>query len=190
VSQYILLPTGFTAEENAMPDLDRLDVAILEQLQANARISNVELARNVNLTASPCLSRVRALEETGVIKGHVTLLDTERLGLRLNVFIQVRLEKQREDALNRFERAMALRPEVMECYLMTGDSDYLLRVLVRDIRDLEHFILSSLSKIPGISNIRSSIALKQVRYKTAVPLPKQGVDLRSDGASFARRGKP
>jgi Lrp/AsnC family leucine-responsive transcriptional regulator len=179
--RYILLRNHFTAAEYFMTKLDSLDIAILDKLQANARITNVELAREVNLTASPCLNRVRALEECGVIRQHVTLLDTERLGLRLNVFIQVSLEKQREDALNKFEETIVRRPEVMECYLMTGDSDYLLRVLVRDVQDLERFTLNSLTKIPGISNIRSSIALKQVRYKTAVPLPVDGLALQDDG---------
>ena len=168
-----------------MTNLDRIDIAILERLQSNARITNVELARAVRLTASPCFNRVRALEESGVIRRHVTLLDTERLGLRLNVFIQVSLEKQREEALHKFEATIGTRPEVMECYLMTGDSDYLLRVLVRDIRELELFILNSLSKIPGISNIRSSIALKQVRYKTAVPLPVEGLALQDEQADHA-----
>ena len=93
------------------------------------------------------------------------------------MFIQVSLEKQREDALRKFEETIVRRPEVMECYLMTGDSDYLLRVLVRDIQGLEFFILNSLTRIPGISNIRSSFALKQVRYKTAVPLPPEGLSL-------------
>lgn len=166
-----------------MNQLDSIDIAILEELQKNARITNVELAQRVKLTASPCFTRVRALESEGVIQRHVTLLNTERLGLRLNVFIQVSLEKQREDALRRFEDTIAQRPEVMECYLMTGDSDYLLRVLVRDVRDLERFILNSLSKMAGISNIRSSIALKQVRYKTAVPLPHQGIALENGNAS-------
>lgn len=169
--------------------LDRVDIAILQQLQRNARISNVDLARNVNLTASPCFNRVRALQASGVIRGHVTLLDTHLLGLRLNVFIQVSLEKQREDALGRFEEIIAQRPEVMECYLMTGDSDYLLRVLVRDIQELEHFILNSLTKIPGISNIRSSMALKQVRYKTAVPLPPAGMELKEDPPGRRRTNK-
>jgi Lrp/AsnC family transcriptional regulator, leucine-responsive regulatory protein len=187
--EYILLSDDHFAEEYFMAKLDTLDIAILEQLQANARITNVELARVVNLTASPCHKRVRALEETGVIRRHVTLLDTERLGLRLNVFIQVTLEKQREDALSKFEQTIALRSEVMECYLMTGDSDYLLRVLVRDIHDLEAFILTSLTKIPGVSNIRSSIALKQVRYKTAVPLPEEGLELRNDRAPLLRASK-
>ena len=169
--------------------LDRIDIAILQQLQLNARVTNVELAREVNLTPSPCFSRVRALEESGVIQGHVTLLNAERLGLRLNVFIQVSLEKQREDALHRFEETIALRPEVMECYLMTGDSDYLLRVLVRDVNELEAFILNSLTRMPGVSNIRSSIALKQVRYKTAVPLPAEGLELLGDTPRSVRTRK-
>lgn len=163
-----------------MTILDSTDIAILEQLQENARISNVDLARAVGLTPSPCLNRVRSLEESGVIQRHVTLLNSKRLGLRLNVFIQVSLEKQREEALARFQEIIQLRPEVMECYLMTGDSDYLLRVLVRDIDDLEGFILNSLTKVPGISNIRSSIALKQVQYKTAVALPADGIELREE----------
>lgn len=160
-----------------MRRLDGTDIAILNQLQENARISNVDLARAVHLTPSPCFNRVRALEQSGVIQRHVTLLDSKRLGLRLNVFIQVSLEKQREESLGRFQETIAQRPEVMECYLMTGDSDYLLRVLVRDIEELERFILDSLTRIPGISNIRSSIALKQVRYKTAVALPTEGLTL-------------
>ena len=157
--------------------LDRIDIAILQRLQDDARITNADLAKEVNLTPTPCLYRVRALQAAGVIRGHVTLLDAGRLGLRLNVFIQVSLEKQRRETMERFEEAIALRPEVMECYVMTGDSDYLLRVLVRDIHEMEHFILSTLTKIPGIANVRSSFALKQVRYKTAVPLIAQGVSL-------------
>ena len=163
-----------------MTKLDSIDITILEQLQENARITNVDLARAINLTASPCFNRVRALEGSGVIRRHATLLDTERLGLRLNVFIQVSLEKKREDALRKFEETIATRPEVMECYLMTGDSDYLLRVLVGDIHQLERFILNGLTTIHGISNIRSSIALKQVRYKTAVPLPAEGLILQDE----------
>ena len=155
--------------------LDRIDIAILERLQEDARITNSDLAREVNLTPTPCLYRVRALQEAGVIRGHVTLVDP-RPGPRLNVFIQVTLEKQARPPW-RHSRRRHVRPEVMECYLMTGDSDYLLRVLVRDIQALEHFILEGLTKIPGIANVRSSFALKQVRYKTAVPLLPQGMEL-------------
>jgi Lrp/AsnC family leucine-responsive transcriptional regulator len=157
--------------------LDRIDIGILSQLQQNARITNSELARTVNLSPTPCFNRVRALEKLGLFKQQVTLLNPEPLGLRINVFIQVSLEKQVEDALQRFEQAISERPEVMECYLMTGDADYLLRVVMPDMPTLERFILEHLTKIPGVSNIRSSFALKQVRYKTALPLPASGLTL-------------
>jgi DNA-binding Lrp family transcriptional regulator len=157
--------------------LDRIDIAILQQLQQNARITNAELARAVNLSPTPCFNRVRALEKLGLFRQQVTLLDAGALGLRINVFIQVSLEKQVEDALRRFEQEVGERPEVMECYLMTGDADYLLRVVVPDMQSLERFIVQWLTKIPGVSNIRSSFALKQVRYKTALPLPVAGLTL-------------
>ncbi|MBZ9665403.1 Bkd operon transcriptional regulator BkdR [Pseudomonas sp. LMG 31766] len=158
-----------------MRKLDRTDIVILNRLQENARITNAELARAVNLSSTPCFNRVKAMEELGLIRQQVTLLAPELLGLHVNVFIHVSLEKQVVDALARFESAIAERPEVMECYLMTGDADYLLRVLVPDIQALERFILDHLTKIPGVANIRSSFALKQVRYKTALPLPPNGL---------------
>ncbi|MDA0569914.1 Lrp/AsnC family transcriptional regulator [Burkholderia gladioli] len=157
--------------------LDRTDIAILNQLQQNARITNAELARAVNLSPTPCFNRVKALEKLGLIKQQVTLLDPDPLGLKINVFIQVSLEKQQEDALRRFEAAIDKRPEVMECYLMSGDADYLLRVLVPSMHGLERFIMDQLTTIPGVSNIRSSFALKQVRYRTALPLPAAGLTL-------------
>src|ERR1043166_6679395 len=151
--------------------LDTRDWNILDRLQENARISNVELARAVDLSPSPCLARVRELEKSAVINRYVTLLDPLKLGLTVSVFIQVRLERQVEPSLDRFERAILERPEVMECYLMTGDSDYLLRVVVPDVQALERFIVDVLSRIPGVGNLKSSFALKQVKYKTALPLP-------------------
>ncbi|CAG2158878.1 Lrp/AsnC family transcriptional regulator [Cupriavidus numazuensis] len=163
--------------------LDRTDIAILSQLQKDARITNADLARAVHLSPTPCFNRVRALERLGVFKERVTLLNPEPLGLHINVFIQVRLEKQGEEALLSFERAIAERPEVMECYLMTGDADYLLRVVMPDMKTLERFIVEHLTKIPGISNIRSSFALKQVRYKTALPLPTAGLTLAEPDSS-------
>ncbi|MEI7968392.1 MAG: Lrp/AsnC family transcriptional regulator [Betaproteobacteria bacterium] len=153
-----------------MTGLDAVDRRLLSLLQTDARMTNVELARAVNLSPSPCLSRVRALEEQGFISGYVTLLDPLRLGLQVSVFIQVRLERQIETALEAFERAMTARPEVMECYLMTGNADYLLRVLVPDLAALQDFIVNFLSGVPGVGNIQSSIALKQVKYQTALPL--------------------
>ena len=169
-----------------MTRLDKTDIAILAQLQENARITNAELAKAVHLSPTPCFNRVRALEKLGLIKRHVTLLDPEPLGLRVTVFIQISLEKQVEDALRRFEAAISARPEVMECYLMSGDADYLVRVVVEDIDALQHFIVKHLAKIPGVSNIRSSFALKQVRYKTALPLPAGGLTLAERGQNAER----
>lgn len=154
--------------------LDAIDVRILNELQANARLTNVELASRVHLSPSPCLARVRALEEAGLISSYVTLLDPLQVGLSVSVFIEIRLERQVERALNSFEDAIMGYPEVMECYLMTGNSDYLLRVVVQDVQALERFIVDELSKIPGVANIQSSFALKQVKYKTALPLPEHG----------------
>ena len=151
--------------------MDAIDLRILERLQQDARISNVELARAVNLSPSPCLARVRALEEDGTIARYVTLLDAKKIGITVSVLVQVTLEKQVEPALEAFERAVRERPEVMECYLMTGDADYLLRVLVPDVPAFERFILEFLSRVPGVGNIKSSFALKQVKYQTALPLP-------------------
>lgn len=150
--------------------MDAIDRRILEVLQDDCSITNVELARRVNLSPSPCLARVNALEASGVIRGYVALADPIRLGLSLNVFIQVSLEKQVESELERFQKEMATCPEVMECYLMTGDSDYLLRVVVADMQGLELFIVNRLSRIPGVRNIRSGFALKQVKYQTALPM--------------------
>jgi len=158
--------------------MDAIDLRILERLQHDARISNVELARAVNLSPSPCLARVRALERGGYIGRYVTLLDAKRLGLTVNVLVQVTLEKQIEPALETFEKAVRERPEVMECYLMTGDADYLLRVLVADVPAFERFILEFLSRVPGVGNIKSSFALKQVKYQTALPLPVQQTSAR------------
>ncbi|RIK99965.1 MAG: ArsR family transcriptional regulator [Proteobacteria bacterium] len=150
--------------------LDATDLRILRELQADASLSNVELARRVHLSPSPCLARVKALERSGLIQRYVALLDAAQLGLHLNVFISISLKQQGREALDAFESRVCARDEVMECYLMTGDADYLLRVAVPDIGALERFILEQLSPIPQIEKIRSSFALKQVRYKTALPI--------------------
>jgi Lrp/AsnC family leucine-responsive transcriptional regulator len=116
--------------------------------------------------------RVKALKDKGVIRNYVALADPKVLGLGLNVFISISLKEQSKAALGEFEQRISEHDEVMECYLMTGDSDYLIRVAVADMGALEKFILEQLTPIPGIEKIRSSFALKQVRYKTALPLPK------------------
>ncbi|MCA3237501.1 MAG: Lrp/AsnC family transcriptional regulator [Curvibacter sp.] len=151
--------------------LDKVDLRILDELQADGGLSNVELARRVHLSPSPCLARVKALEAAGVIRRYVALVDPAAVGLGLNVFINISLKTQSKEALAAFEQRIAEHDEVMECYLMTGDSDYLIRVAVPDIAALEKFILEQLTPIAGVEKIRSSFALKQVRYKTALPLP-------------------
>lgn len=151
--------------------LDAVDLRILAQLQEDGSLTNVELARRVFLSPSPCLTRVKAMEAAGVIRQYVALADPKSVGLGLNVFINISLKEQSRESLAEFERRIAEHQEVMECYLMTGDSDYLIRVAVADIAALERFILNQLTPIPGIEKIRSSFALKQVRYKTALPLP-------------------
>ncbi len=152
-------------------NLDATDLRILTELQLDSSLTNIELAKRVHLSPSPCLTRVKALEAAGVIDRYVALVNPKQLGLNLSVFISISLKEQSKSALAEFEQRIAEHDEVMECYLMTGDSDYLIRVAVADITALEKFILEQLSPIPGIEKIRSSFALKQVRYKTALPLP-------------------
>jgi Lrp/AsnC family transcriptional regulator, leucine-responsive regulatory protein len=152
-------------------NLDSTDFRILGCLQQDAGLTNVELAGKVNLSPSPTLSRVKKLEADGVISRYVALVDPHALGLKVNVFVRVSLEKQEAAALEHFEQAVSHFDEVMEVYLMTGDEDYLLRIVVPDIQALERFILENLTRIPGIKNIKSSFALKQVKYKTALPIP-------------------
>jgi DNA-binding Lrp family transcriptional regulator len=150
--------------------LDAIDRKILALLQENARLANVELAEAVGLSPSPCLRRVRDLEEAGVIRRYVTLLDPAQLGLPVSIFVSVTLERQVEQALERFEAAILKRPEVMECYLMTGDADYLLRIVTADLSGYERFLIDHLTRVPGVSSIKSSFALKQVKYLTALPV--------------------
>lgn len=151
-------------------ELDAVDRRILRELQTDGKLTNLELAERVHLSPSPCLARVRALERRGYIDRYVALLDPHAVGLHVSVFIQISLEKQTKDALEMFEAAIRERPEVMECYLMSGDADYLLRVVVADVQALERLIVDKLTPISAIAKIRSSFALKQVKYSTALPL--------------------
>jgi DNA-binding Lrp family transcriptional regulator len=150
--------------------LDAIDRRILRHLQENARTTSAELAERAGISASPCWRRVKALEQRGVIRSYVTLLDPAALGLSISVFTSVSLEKQIEPALETFQRAVRKRPEVMECYLMTGDFDYLLRVVVPNLDAYERFLMDHLTRVPGVASIKSSFALKQVKYTTALPI--------------------
>ena len=151
-------------------ELDRIDMNILRELQTDSSITNADLAKRVGLSPSPCLTRVKAFRESGLIKRQVCLLEPKLLGLNLSVFIQVSLDHQSKEMLEIFQTAINGCKEVLECYLMTGDADYLLRVIVADTDELRDFILNRLTTIKGVSNIRSSIALKQIKYETAIPV--------------------
>jgi len=154
----------------------------------DVRLGGLQLAERVHLSPSPCLARVRGLERAGVIDRYVTLVNPLALGLSVSVFIQISLETQVRQALEVFEAAIRNRPEVMECYLMTGDADYLLRVVVPDVQALERFVVNELTVIPGIGKIRSSFALKQVKYETALPLVGSRIGPVGRGRKKASRG--
>lgn len=153
--------------------LDNIDLRILRELQRDGKITNTDLAKRVNLSPSPCLTRVKRLESSGLIRHYVALLDPGQLNLDLNVFIFISLKAQTRALLKDFEERVCAHDEVMECYLMTGDADYLIRVAMPDIAALERFIVDQLSPMPEVETIRSSFALKQIRYKTALPLAVQ-----------------
>ena len=149
---------------------DKIDRAILDCLQKNGRISNVRLAAAVNLSEAACLRRVRALEGAGYIEGYAALLDAGKLGLKDNAFVQITLQQEQQKDLAAFEKAVQAIPEVMECYLMTGEYDYLLRVVVADMGDFERVHRRYLTRLPGVARVHSSFALRAVTKKTALPL--------------------
>ncbi len=157
-------------ENSNYPALDRSDRQILRRLQADGRTANVDLAEAIGLSASPCLRRVRLLEEAGVIRGYTALVDQAKVGLPVSVFISIKLERQREDTLATFERAVRDWPEVLECYLMTGPRDYLLRVVAKDLAGYERFLKDKLTRLQGVASIESSFALDQVKYSNALPI--------------------
>ena len=150
-------------------NLDATDLRILTELQHDSSLTNLELAKRVHLSPSPCLTRVKALEAAGVIDRYVALVNPKQLGLNLSVFISISLKEQSKSALAEFEQRIAEHDEVMECYLMTGDSDYLIRVAIADMTALEKFILEQLTPIPGIEKIDSNITLPPMRPGTESP---------------------
>ncbi len=150
--------------------LDRIDHAILDHLQRDGRATSGELGDVAGLSPSPAHRRQRLLEESGIIRGYVALLDQDRVGLSVNVFVSVRLSAQTEDHLAAFEQAVAELPEVMECYVMSGASDYLLRVVAPDLGAYEEFLRTRLTRIAGVRGVESAFALKRVAYRTNLPL--------------------
>lgn len=155
-----------------MPDhkLDEIDRRIVRLLQADGRMSNQDLADKVGLSPSPCARRVRLLEEAEIIQGYVAVVDQDKLGLPVSVFASIKLERQREEELDRFGAAVARWPEVADCYLMTGPRDYLLRIIVSDLAAYERFLKEKLTRLDNVASIESSFALGQVKRSFSVPL--------------------
>lgn len=150
--------------------LDRTDRAILAELQRDGRLSNRELAERVHLSESACLRRIRALEEAGVVDRYAAMVNQSKVGLPGNVFVSITLNRQEQADLAAFEAAVKRVPEVMECYLMTGQQDYLLRVVVSDPSDFERLHSQQLTRLPGVARVQSSFALRTVRKSTELPI--------------------
>ena len=150
--------------------LDRTDLTLLRALQRDGRATNVELAAEANLSESSCLRRVRQLEASGAIERYAAVVSQQAVGLPLNIFITITLESQSETALRSFEREIASVPDVMECYLMTGSADYLVRIVARDVDDLERIHSTRLTRLAGVARVTSSIAMRQVVRRAELPI--------------------
>jgi Lrp/AsnC family transcriptional regulator, leucine-responsive regulatory protein len=151
-------------------ELDRYDRAILRLLQQDARVTNAKLATEVSLSESACLRRVRALEESGLVEGYTALINQQKAGYPVNVFVSITLDRQSQSGLTAFETAVRKIPEVMECYLMTGEHDYLLRVVVADLADFERVHSQHLTRLPSVVSVQSSFAMRTVTRAAALPV--------------------
>jgi len=147
--------------------MDQIDKKILAELQRNARLSHQELSERVGLTATPCARRVRNLEKSGVITGYSASIEESRIGFAFSVFVSVRLDHQIDDRLLNFEREVSIMPEVVDCWLMTGNRDYLMRVAVSDLNEFEQFLTGRLTKVEGVASIESSIPIRRVKQQMA-----------------------
>ncbi|EFO30867.1 Bkd operon transcriptional regulator [Roseibium sp. TrichSKD4] len=150
--------------------LDVIDRRILAVLQTDGRIANADLADKVGLSASACLRRMRALEESGIIAHYVALLDQTKLGRRMDVFVEISLVGQSNEVLEAFEKAVARATEVMECFLMAGDADYMLRVTASDPLDFERIHREQLARLPGVLRMKTSFAIRPIVRRTAFPM--------------------
>jgi DNA-binding Lrp family transcriptional regulator len=151
-------------------NLDALDYTLLEALQADARQSNAELARRVELSATGLHKRLRRLEDAGVIVGYTARLNREALGYDMLCFVQVTLQRHEPDAVEHFRREVHAMPEVLECHHLTGEFDYLLKIVVRNRKHLEQFILNTLTPVRGMDKIRTSLVLSEIKAEAAMPL--------------------
>ena len=153
-----------------MANLDRIDRRLLCELQNEGRITNVELAQRVGLTAPPCLRRVRALEDEGVIRGYHADLDASKLGYSITVFALVSLRSQAEDALRQFEEHMRGLPEVRECHMLNGEIDFILKIVSRDLQSFQEFLTSKLTPAPNVASVKTSLTIRTAKQLPGVPL--------------------
>ena len=153
--------------------MDKIDFKILDELQRNARITNQELSERVNLSPTPCLRRVKMLEEKGIINGYSAIIDPEAYGLTIMAFVSVRLERQTEAEIASFEKAIMELDEVVACYLMSGRHDYMLQVFAQSLKDFEHFVRNSLTRAPGLGELETFFAFGQVKRSLTLPAPLQ-----------------
>jgi Lrp/AsnC family leucine-responsive transcriptional regulator len=151
-------------------ELDAVDRDILRHLQADGRLTNVELAKRVRLSPSPCLRRVKSLEDRGYIRGYTALLDRGKVGRALHVVVMVSLTSQRQETLEAFERAVSRLEDVLECHLVAGESDYLLTVAATDLESYQRFFTKCLGELPGVASLRTLISMKTVKSTTALPV--------------------
>ncbi len=161
---------GTSAGASVKLRLDEIDWRILAELQADGRMTNVELAKRVGISAPPCLRRVRALEEDGIIQGYRTLLDEKRLGFDVTVFCFVKLSSQAEADLVAFETCVREWDVVRECYMLSGDVDFVLKCVAPDLRTFQTFVIEQLTKAPAVANVRTALTLKATKSEPTVPL--------------------
>ena len=153
-----------------MATLDTIDRRLLAELQAEGRVTNVDLARRVGLTAPPCLRRVRALEEDGVIKGYHAELDAARLGFTITVFAMVSLKSQAEEDLRAFENHIKALPEVRECHMLNGEIDFILKIVSKDLQSFQEFLTSKLTPAPNVASVKTSLTIRTAKNEPGVPL--------------------
>ena len=154
----------------AREKLDKIDRKILKDLQRDGRITNVELAKNAGISAPPCLRRVRALEESGVIRGYHADLDASKLGFAITVFAMVSLKSQAEDSLRQFEEAMRDLPEVRECHMLNGEIDFILKIVSKDLQSFQEFLTSKLTPAPNVASVKTSLTIRTAKQMPGVPL--------------------
>jgi DNA-binding Lrp family transcriptional regulator len=153
-----------------MSNLDQIDRRLLSELQDEGRVTNVELAQRVGLTAPPCLRRVRALEESGVIKGYHAELDASKLGFAITVFALVSLKSQAEESLRQFEDHMKTLPDVRECHMLNGEIDFILKIVSRDLQSFQEFLTSKLTPAPNVASVKTSLTIRTAKQIPGVPL--------------------